>query len=279
MKFGNASWGFRETPLEEQLATTQSMGLKVLELGIANAPGDIPLTVSDEELAEVKKLYDKYDIELCCAATGNDFSNGDKNDVEKIKRVIDICSILGVRYIRIFAGFSPVAEVVGDRWDNMIECITEVAEYAKDKGVYPVIETHGGVIAYDDGVEHFLSTSADEKTMYKMMNELPDNVKVNFDPANLWAVGNKHPENVFNNLKDRVAVVHLKDFVPLPSGHIKPAACGESDMDWSAILESLADFDGPALFEYENVEDVEDGLKKCYDYISRLCKKQKIVNQ
>ena len=202
MKFGNASWGFRETPLEEQLAITQSMGLKILELSIANAPGDIPLTVSDEELAEVKKLYDKYDIELCCAATGNDFSNGDKNDVEKIKRVIDICSILGVRYIRIFAGFSPVAEVVGDRWDNMIECITEVAEYAKDKSVYPVIETHGGVIAYDDGVEHFLSTSADEKTMYKMMNELPDNVKVNFDPANLWAVSYRHHENVFIYLKD-----------------------------------------------------------------------------
>ena len=59
MKFGNASWGFRETPLEEQLATTQSMGLKVLELGIANAPDDIPLSVSDEELKEVKRLYDK----------------------------------------------------------------------------------------------------------------------------------------------------------------------------------------------------------------------------
>lgn len=270
MIFGNASWGFRETPLEEQLKITRDMGLTVLELGIANAPKDIPLSVSDEEIAEIIRLYDKYGIDLCCAATGNDFSNGDKNDVPKVKKVIDICEKLGVKYLRIFAGFSPVAEVTGKRWDNMIECLKEVAEYAEDKNVYPVVETHGGVIVFNDGVEHFLSTSADEETLYKMMSELPQNVKVNFDPANLWAVGNMHPENVFNNLKDRVAVTHLKDFAPLPLGHIKPAACGESAMDWTAILNALKDFNGPALFEYENTEDVREGSQRCLDYITQI---------
>ena len=38
MLFGNASWGFRETPLEKQLEITSEMGLELLELGIANAP-------------------------------------------------------------------------------------------------------------------------------------------------------------------------------------------------------------------------------------------------
>lgn len=270
MKFGNASWGFRETPLEEQLRITKDMGLCVLELGIANAPKDVPLSVTDEEMSEIKALYEKYGIELCCAATGNDFSNGDKNDVPKVKKVIDICEKLGVKYLRIFAGFSLVSEVVGDRWDNMIECLKEVAEYARDKNVYPVIETHGGVNGFDDGVEHFLSASADEETLYKMMSELPENVAVNFDPANLWAVGNKHPENVFNNLKERVAVTHIKDFAPLPSGHIKPAACGESEMDWKAILNALKDFDGPSLFEYENTEDIEEGSRRCLEYILRF---------
>ena len=270
MVFGNASWGFRETPLEEQLKITKDMGLDVLELGIANAPKDVPLSVSDEEISRVISLYDKYGMDLCCAATGNDFSNGDKTDVPKVKKVIDICEKMGVKYLRIFAGFSPVAEVTGERWENMIECLKEVAEYAKDKNVYLVVATHGGVNGFDDGVEHYLSTSAEENTLYKMMSELPENVKVNFDPANLWAVRNKHPENVFNNLKNRVAVTHLKDFAPLPSGHIKPAACGESDMDWTAILDALKEFDGPALFEYENIEDVEAGSRKCFEYIRNL---------
>ena len=274
MILGNASWGFREMPLEEQLKITKDMGLTVLELGIANAPKDIPLDITDDEIAEVIRLYEKYEIDLCCAATGNDFSNGDKNDVPKVKKVIDLCAKLGVKYLRIFAGFSPVAEVTGARWDNMIECITEVAEYAKEKNVYQVVETHGGETACDDGGAHFLSTSADEETLYKMMSELPENVKVNFDPANLWAVGNKHPENVFNNLKDRVAVVHLKDFALLPSGHIKPAACGESEMDWTAILNAMKHFSGPALFEYENTEDIEAGSMRCLNYITNLIKKE-----
>ena len=56
MKFGNASWGFRETPLEEQLKITKGLGLEVLELGIANAPKDLPLDTTDAELDNVKKV-------------------------------------------------------------------------------------------------------------------------------------------------------------------------------------------------------------------------------
>lgn len=272
MKFGNASWGFRETPLEEQLKITEGLGLEVLELGIANAPKDLPLDTTDAELDNVKKLYEKYGIELCCASTGNDFSCGNKDDVAKIKRVTDMCAKLGIKYLRIFAGFSPVGEVTGARWDNMIECLKEVGKYGASVGVYMVVETHGGVNGFDDGVEHFKSTSADPETLYKMMAQLPEEIKVNFDPANLWAVGVTHPEEVYNKLKNRVAVVHLKDFASLPSGHLKPAACGDSAMDWSAILDALADFDGPALFEYENVEDIEEGSKRCYDYIKGLLK-------
>ena len=35
MEYGNAAWGLRELPLEEQLKLTQAMGLHLLELSIA----------------------------------------------------------------------------------------------------------------------------------------------------------------------------------------------------------------------------------------------------
>ena len=105
MIFGNASWGFRETPLEEQLRITKDMGLTVLELGIANAPKDVPLSVSDEEISRVISLYDKYGIDLCCAATGNDFSNGDKNDVPKVKKTAHLLKVCcNFLFCRIFLG-------------------------------------------------------------------------------------------------------------------------------------------------------------------------------
>ena len=272
MNFGNAAWGFRETPLEKQLEITRNMGLDILELGIANAPKDIPLDADEKVLDTVKELYKKYKIQLLCAATGNDFSTGGKSDVGKIKKVTDICAYLGVKYLRIFAGFSPAEEVTGSRWDSMIESLCEVSAYGREKGVVMTVETHGGVNAFEDGVEHFYSVSAKPELLCKMLGELPEYVKVNFDPANLAAVGIKNPETVYEKIKDRVAVVHLKDFAVLPSGHLKPSACGDGDINWKNVMNALADFSGPALFEYENTEDIEEGSKRCLEYIKNIIK-------
>lgn len=265
MLYGNAAWGLRETPLEKQLEITKEMGLCVLELGIANAPNDLQI---GGDTQKVKALFDKYGIDLICAATGNDFTAGSKDDVAKIKVIIDMCAGMGVKYLRIFAGFSPVDEVTGKRWNTMIECLTEVGEYARDKNVIPVIETHGGVNAYDDGVEHFHTTSTSINALTKMLAEIPENIGINYDPANLYAVGSD-PDDVYQKFKDRVVYAHFKDFKKLPSGHLKPSFCGDSDMDWNRILQGIGDRNIIALFEYENTEDVEDGLKKCFDYIQK----------
>lgn len=264
MTFGNAAWGFRETPLEKQLEITKRLGFETLELGIANAPRDVPLDVSDEEIKRVKALYDNYNVKLICAATGNDFTCGNDNDVKKIKNVVDICEKLGAKYLRIFAGFSPKNDVTGVKWDNMISCIKQILDYAKN--VVPVIETHGGVNGFSDGVEHFASVSTDIDTLLK----IPD-IKILFDPANLFAVG-ENPLTVYEKIKDRVAVVHLKDFVTLESGHIKPAACGESKMNWKALIDAMENTDYPMLFEYENTEDIEQGIKKSFNYIKEMFK-------
>ncbi len=267
MKFGCAAWGFRELPLEKRLEITKKSDLTILELGIENADTDVKLT---DSVAEIKELYAQYGIELVCAATGNDFTNGNKDDVEKIKKVIDMCAELGVKYLRIFAGFSPVEEVVGKRWDVMIEALTEVGNYSKDKGVTLAVETHGGVNGFDDGVEHFYSTSTKPEVLKKLMEQIPKNVYFNYDPANLYAVGIKNPDEIYQMIKDRVAYAHFKDFADLPSGHLLPAACGESDMDWKAILNGIGDRDMIAVFEYEIPDDLEDGLNRCYNYIKNL---------
>lgn len=265
MIFGNAAWGFRETPLEEQFKITADMGLEELEIGIANAPNDISLDVTDSELEAVKALSSKYNINMTCAATGDDFTVGN-DDVVKVKRVIDICKKLGVTNLRIFAGFTALEDVSAEAFDTMIEAMGEVCRYAKTQGIVPVIETHGGVNGFEDGVEHFASTTTDLETLKKILSALPDNARVCFDPANLYAV-EKNPVQFYEEIKDKVAYAHFKDFAKLPSGHIKPSFCGDSDMDWAAILDAMKDFNGVAVFEYENTEDIKEGLIKSYDYI------------
>ncbi|MBQ7574816.1 MAG: sugar phosphate isomerase/epimerase [Clostridia bacterium] len=266
MIFGNAAWGFRETPIEEQFRITSDMGISELEIGIANAPCDIPLTVDNSGIEKIKKLSLNYGVGISCAATGNDFTVPN-NDCEKIKRVIDICNGLGVKYLRIFAGFSAVDEVRGDRFDKMVKSLCEVCNYAKTRSVVPVIETHGGVTGYEDGVEHFMSTTTDLDTLKKILSAIPDNARVCFDPANLYAVGVTKPHEFYKRIRDKVAYAHFKDFKRLPSGHLKPSFCGDSEMDWNAILREMQDFGGICMFEYENTEDIETGLKKSYEYI------------
>ena len=181
-----------------------------------------------------------------------------------------MCAELGVKYLRVFAGFSPVEEVVGTRWDVMIECLTEVGNYSKYKGVTLAVETHGGVNGFDDGVEHFYSTSTKPEALKKMIEQIPENIFFNYDPANLYAVGIENPDEIYQLIKERVAYAHFKDFAPLPSGHILPAACGESNMDWNAILNGIGENDMIALFEYEIPDDLEDGLERCAKFINSL---------
>ena len=102
------------------------------------------------------------------------------------------------------------------------------------------------------------------------MEQIPNNVGFNYDPANIYAVGIKDPDEIYQIIKDRVAYAHFKDCVTLPSGHLLPAACGESDMDWRKILDGIGDRDLVAVFEYEIPDDIEDGINRCADFINSL---------
>ena len=272
MIYGCAAWGLRETPLEEQFKLTKELGLDYLELGIANADMDIPADADSNILSKVEKLYVKYGIEPFCAATGCDFTV-EKQDcldnVVKIKKVIDICEFLRIKYLRIFAGFSPVEEVVGEKWNVMIKCLNEIAEYSSKTSVIPVVETHGGVNGFEDGVLHFRSTSAEKDALKKLVSQVSERIQFVYDPANLYAVG-YDPAEFYNIIKGRTAYAHFKDFAPLESGHILPAACGESDMDWKSIFKAMEGFDGPVFIEYENVDEVREGIERSLKYLNKV---------
>lgn len=272
--FGSAAWGFREMELERQLACACRLGFEIHELGIANAPGDLPADAGGKQIAEVRRLYESYGIRLLCAATGNDFSLADENlvgaDLEKVKRVIDICEKAGVKYLRIFAGFSPCAEVTDARWERMVKALNEAAEYAQERGVVPCIETHGGVLTYPDGVEHFASVTTDYGCLQRLLSEVDDSVRFVYDPANLCAAGVKEPGKIHALLRDRISCIHCKEFALTPSGHLRPAACGDTGMEWNNILSALKEFEGPVLMEYERTEDVEEGCRRSADFLGKF---------
>jgi len=273
IEFGNAAWGLRETPLEEQLKLTQAMGLRLLELSIANGANDfLQQDSSPERIRQAKELYAKYEVRPQCAATGNDFTSESADEVraslDTVKRVIDVAAAAGVGILRIFAGFSSDSAVTGERFDRMVKTLALAASHAKGTGVRLAIETHGGVTAVGNALHHFNTVTTRVDTIRMLIDALPaSEVGINYDPANLAAVGDSAPQRWFELFRERIILVHLKDFRDVKGG-IVPAGCGEGRLDWKKLMATLRGFDGPALIEYELPADIEDGLRRSLRFLN-----------
>ncbi len=271
MNIGLAGWGLRETPIEEQLKLVRSLGLDLLELQIANYPKDcLNVDSSVEKIEEVRQLFVKYGVKLECACTGNDFTGDDPTEeIIKVKKVIDIVSALGIKYLRIFAGFSSDSRVKGDILVSMLNALREVREYADGKNVVLCVETHGGVSGLGNGILQHTSSAT---TRIDLMQKIVETgVKINYDPANLTAVGCSDIVSFYNKFKKDIVYLHLKDFKDVGLG-IKPVACGEGRINWTELKSVLAQYDGPALIEYENAEDVADGMTRSLEFLKDLMK-------
>lgn len=276
-RWGLACWGLRETPLDGQLAMAKRLGMSLLELGIGGHGNDfIQLDATPERLAECRAKFAAAGVVLECGSTGNDFTAADPAavaaSVESVKNAIRLGSLLGVKMLRIFAGFSPVAEVTQDRWRRQVAALREVYLYGAGYGVLPVVETHGGVEGRPGGeCHHTMSTSTSMEAVKRMAGEVPG-LRLNYDPANLVAAG-VEPVGFLREFRKIVAYCHLKDFVNRPGTDAwRPAACGEGGMDWGAIFGVLGEFGGPMLFEYEVPADVEDGFRRSLTYIQKIKK-------
>jgi len=243
------------------------MGLDLLELSIAGYDKDfLQLDATAGQIAEVKVLFAKYGVKLECACTGNDFTNDDvEAQIEKVNKVIDIAAQLGVKYLRIFAGFNSDSVVYGRRFVAALDALLRVARYADTKNVILAVETHGGVAENGDALVHFNSITTRIDTWREI---LASGVSINYDPANLAAVGSPDPVAFYEIFKEHIKYVHLKDFRNVMGG-VTPAACGEGRLDWHKLLSVLKAYDGPALIEYELPYDVENGLNRSLKFLNQ----------
>lgn len=275
MRYGNAAWGLRETPLEKQLAITRDMGVDLLELSIAGYDKDfLQVGAPDAQIAQVRDWFAQYGVKLECACTGNDFTGDDcAEQVAKVKAVIAIAAKLGIKYLRIFAGFSSDSVVIGRRAERMLAALREVNAAAQAAKVVLVVETHGGVAvnadapACPDGdvLVHFASPTT-RVDMWPAI--LATGVSINYDPANLAAMGDSDPVAFYRKFSANIPYMHLKDFRDVPGG-VRPAACGEGRLDWKKLMDAVRDFSGPALIEYELPGDIEDGLKRSLKFLQK----------
>ena len=198
--------------IEEQIAALRENGIDYIEP--RNIGGKGILTLSDEELKEVKKKLDEAGIKV--GSLGSpigkyDISKPFEPHFEETKRAVEICKLLGTENIRMFSFFTegkPLAEIK----DEVFARLRKMVAYGKENGIRFCHENESRI--YGQMPSEVL----------ELLTEIPDMYGI-FDAANYRMHDADTIEGIEATLT-RLAYLHIKDAI-YKDQMIVPAGEGE----------------------------------------------------
>lgn len=200
MKLAVFSPVFGNRSLEEALRYLSAKGVDGLELGAGGYPGkahaDILELKSDpRKIAELKALFDKYNLEICALSVHGNGVHPQKAiakiATEELEAAIEVAPKLGVKKIVTFSGCpgdgkgdmpnwvtcawpNEYRDVLEYQWNEvLIPYWKNYAQRAKDNGVQICFEMHPGFCVYNP------------ETLLKLRAAAGDALGANLDPSHL----------------------------------------------------------------------------------------------
>jgi sugar phosphate isomerase/epimerase len=273
MKIGCGEWGFRELPVAEHFRVAAKFGFRTLEFGLGGGqPGRLPAEPDAAAIAEFRALAEHSGIATPGCCLENDFTLPDAAAhaamLSATLRQIEAAQKCGARQVRLFAGFTPAAEVTAAMWDRMLAAFDRADALCADLGLTIAIETHGRITVRDGAAVHEHTVTTNPDCLRRLLRELPPRVGFNWDPGNLKAVNPADRTCALSLLNGRINYCHLKDWRRVGPGWIA-CAIGDDDLDYAPLLRDVR-FDGVFLIEYEPTHDPEDGIRRSLGYLRKL---------
>ena len=247
---GVCSWSLQVSNIPDLVRLSAEVGAEVVQVGI----GDPTHGAWDEGEGFVAALQ-ASGLELSgtmIGFPGEDFtspatirqSGGFGDPALRTERLgifryaVDKTAELGLKCLCSHAGFIPEAD--GPERSSFLDCISEAAQYAADKGVLFTMETGQETAA-------LLRRTLDELKL--------SSLRVNFDPANMILYDMGNPIEAIEILGADIAHVHAKDAnPPQESGQWgEEVPLGEGSVGMAAFVEALdkAGYCGPLVVERE----------------------------
>lgn len=248
-------------------------GIEFIDLSL-----DVQKAGSLEELAEnIRAHCEKIGLEIVAYTVGADFLNRGPEEVDRIKRQVDIAELLGAKVLRHDATWSLPEGVT---WREAIEKIKapirEVATYAQDKGIRTCTENHGYILQDSGRVEELIR--AVDHPNYGWLIDIGNFLCVD-EPA-LHAVPLAVPYAVH---------VHAKDFLYRPAweknpgkgwfdtrngSHLRGTVAGHGVVPIAWCLDTLrkSGYVGWVSYEFEGMEDCLAAIEAAYEYLKPLVK-------
>ena len=237
------------------LEKVKELGIKVVQLGsppddVLNGPAqdDYIKTVKDSGV-EISALCAGYpgesyaDIATVARTVGLTNPETVSERIQRTKWHLDLAQKLGLDLLTAHIGVIP-EDTTSDAYKALVATVQEICDYAAERG-----------IAF--GLETGQETAA---PMVDFMEAVgADNLKINFDPANMILYGSGDPIEAIGVLKDYIVHVHCKDGIwPKAEGALGeevPQGQGEVGMDrYVAKLKEIG-YTGPLTIEREAGDD------------------------
>jgi sugar phosphate isomerase/epimerase len=184
-----------------------------------------------------------------------------KEGLALFKKRLDLADALGVKYVNTAEGDASTEEAKEAFYTN----VREAANY--NKNIFICLETHGGLLGTSEMCKKTLEIIGCE------------NVKMNYDPANLIYFEGKRPEEDIQAAVAFIGHFHIKDKLE-GKGVWNFPEIGTGVLDFTKLFTVLKNggYEGPLSFELEfdstegveSPEYVDNALKNSVKYVQSV---------
>ena len=125
--------------------------------------------------------------------------------------------------------------------DLITKGLVVLGDYAKERQVNVLMETHGELVKSED-LETIMQSAAHP------------NVGLVWDPSNMWTVTKESPAEMYNKLKKYIRHTHIKD-AKLVDGKLQYKLLGQGDVPIFEAIKALnkGGYKGYYSFEWEKL--------------------------
>lgn len=237
---------------------------------------DVQRAETVEALAgSIRSYCDRIGLTIIAYTVGADFLNRGQEEVDRIKRQVDITAILNAKVMRHDACWSLPQ---GMDWREAIlkikDPILEVTQYASTRGIRTCTENHGYVLQDAHRVESLIL--AVDHPNYGWLVDIGNFLCV--DELALHALPIAAPYAFHAHAKDFLYRLPWEEnpgegwFSSRNGAHLRGTVVGSGVVPVRHCLDTLkaAGYDGWLSYEFEGMEDNLSALETGYKYLRRL---------
>lgn len=200
---------------------------------------------SPEKIEETLTLMNSKGLKFVNLGASARMHFHEGNDKEKnlaeAKSFVDLAEKIKCRYVRVFPNNFPKGRTREQTILTVAENLLILGNYAKDRNVTILLETHGDFSSSDDILE-------------VMKAAKHPNIGLVWDIANMWTITKESPSVVYEKLKKYIRHTHIKD-VKLNGDKLQYTLLGQGDVPIFEAVDMLSKngYKGYYSFEWEKL--------------------------